>query len=388
MDHSRQSYQCARSLTNQFGVYLHVPYCRHRCSYCDFFSSAENHEFGRFAKRIAEETAQAAVWWQELAHSRVVDTVFFGGGTPSLLSVPWRAAILDALSRNLTWGEGVEVTLETNPETVDTAFVDSLLESGVNRLSLGVQSFSQEFLDRLDRRCRPESVFEATRLIRASGWKNWSLDLIMGIPGQSAEDLKEDLETALALEPTHMSVYTLTLKPGHILYKDLPDEDLSADLFELARDTLAANGFRQYEISNFAKPGFECRHNLLYWSGSDFLGLGPSAASRYFAGGVFHHRKQVADLNRYFSQKDVREVAFESTTREQAVLEAAFLELRKDDGIDCGDFRRRFGVDLRHGSRVGDLASDGLLETVGERLWLTDRGRLLADSVAPALVGA
>lgn len=296
-----------------------------------------------------------------------------------------RNGILGTLCDSFSMESNVEITLETNPETVTREFLENL--GPVNRLSLGVQSFNPRLLDILDRQCSLESVQKALQLIRDIQFPNWSLDLIIGIPGQSQADLIQDLERAAGAEPNHISVYTLTLKPGHPLFTSLPDDDLGADTYELTVRTLEKWGYPRYEISNFARPGFECRHNLLYWDGGDFLGLGPSSASRYFDG-VFHHRKQVSDLNRYLSQKDVREVEFDTTTAEQTRLEAAFLELRKTSGVDAPLFESRYGFDPRKSVKYADFVAAGMVESTKERVRLTPKGLLLADSITADLVPA
>lgn len=326
-----------------------------------------------------------AAWWEELKNSSQVTTVFFGGGTPSLLPQTARDTLLAEIRKNFDLSPQAEITLETNPENVTPAFLDGLQASGVNRISLGVQSFQDNFLQALDRQVPTQTVRRAVRVIRAHSDWNWSLDLIMGIPGQTVSLLKEDIHQALECNPNHISIYSLTLKPGHTLYKKLPDEDISADLYECAFELLTKNGFQQYEISNYSRPGFECRHNLLYWSGDDFVGVGPSASSRYFDG-VFHHRKQVADLHRYFSQKDVKEVPFESTTAYQTRLEAVFLELRKETGVGMTEFQRRYGVDLKRSQKFDNFLRGEFIEVQGDRIFLTPRGRLVADGVTSELI--
>lgn len=366
------------------GIYIHVPYCTHRCSYCDFYSSTSGYQ-SNYQDSVQREIEQMASWWEELVGHNGAQTVFWGGGTPSLLPVAVRSAIMTKLSQCFQVDPTAEVTIETNPENVSKEFLDDLQCSGVNRISLGVQSFDDEYLRLLDRKVPKQRVLEAVREVQSHRDWNWSLDLIMGIPGQTVSRLRQDLLTAIRLSPKHLSVYSLTLKPAHVLYDSLPEEELSAELYECTTETLEEAGYQSYEISNFAQPGYECRHNLLYWDGSDFVGLGPSAASRYF-NGVFHHRKQVSDLERYFRQLDPREIPFEGTSRYQSVLEAMFLELRKDIGIDLAAFEARYGVRPTKSPRFSELFAGGFLTLHDQRLQLTSKGRLIADTVTAELV--
>lgn len=363
-------------------MYLHTPFCIHKCSYCDFYSFADSApRFDVLADAVRHEILGVSGTFPKAV------SVFFGGGTPSLLPLPALARIYAALRERLPWEDGAEITLEANPETVTVEWAKGLLATTpVNRVSLGAQSFSPENLAKLERLGSPESIRTAVGRLKEAGIPRFSLDLIFGIPGQGQEGMLRDIEEAVKLGPEHVSFYNLTLKPGHKLYGQLPDDDESAELFEIGCAKLAQEGYAQYEISNFARPGCESRHNLLYWSGGDFLGFGPSASSRLFRDGVFHHRKQVADLNRYLVCHDFDAVPFEPTTAAQTILEASFLELRKNAGVSVSEFAARYGYALDRASRFDAFVVGGLVEREGDRLRLTARGRLLADSVTRDLV--
>jgi len=374
-------------MTNSFGIYAHIPYCYHRCSYCDFFSSTqfENKDFDRLFQALQSEWSSAKNFLEHTQRKATsLRSVFLGGGTPSLAPP---SAISSLLGEMLPAFEGApEVTLEANPETVTLEKVKAWKSGGVNRVSMGAQSFQPSLLKALERVATPESIGRAVGYLHDGGISEFSLDLIFGIPGQSLELMRDDLEKAVALEPGHISFYSLTLKPGHALYSQLPSDDESAELFEAGIEFLRSRGYPQYEISNFAKPGKESRHNLLYWDGGDFLGIGPSAASRFFWDGRFHHRKQVSDLKRYFENLVFPAPGFEITTARQTVLEAVFLELRKNEGVSISHFRDRYGYDLRSASKLTHFLKHDLIRLSDDLLQLTDQGRLLADSVTSELL--
>jgi oxygen-independent coproporphyrinogen-3 oxidase len=377
-------------LTNSFGIYVHIPFCVHKCSYCDFYSFTkyEVGDFAQFTHVLCREAEQAKSflesWGVEL---QPVKSLFFGGGTPSLLPVDMLARIIQTLQTRFEFLPEAEITIEANPETVSESFLEQLkMKTPVNRVSLGAQSFSEQNLKSLERLGSRESIYQAASLLKKFGYKNFNLDLIFAIPGQSEAQMLQDISEVASLEPTHVSSYNLTLKPGHPLYSKLPKDDFVAELYEKVVSRMTSLGFGQYEISNFAKPGASCEHNLLYWSGGDFLGLGPSAASRFFKDGIFHHRKAFSDFNKYLDQLNFEQVAFESSSRTQTHLEATFLELRKNDGIDLEVFSRKYGYDPSLAKQFSLFVKEGLIAKEGKKLFLTPKGRLLADLVTERLV--
>jgi len=375
-------------LPNTFGIYLHSPFCIHRCGYCDFYSvtGGTRGELVDLTEALIREARAAREWlacWEPLPPAR---SVFWGGGTPSLIPVPSIARVLEAVAEIFPLEEDAEVTLEANPETVEPRFLEGLAATKVNRVSLGAQSFRPEHLVILERNAGPDTIARAALALRRHGFENFSLDLIFGIPGQTVEQMIEDIDRAVDLGPRHVSFYCLTLKPAHPLYARLPGPDLSAEMYERGIDRLKDHGLALYEISNFSVPGRESRHNLLYWDGGDFLGLGPSAASRFFRDGVFHHRKQFSDYHRYFERPAFPEPGFTASTRGQSVLEAVFLEMRKADGVSMTDFERRYGYALERAAKYPLFLAQRLIHREGDRLRLTERGRMLADSVTEELV--
>lgn len=378
------------TLTNRFGIYLHVPFCVHKCSYCDFYSFTRYTpaDFTPFVEALVRETKSAAAWLQ--AHrplKTAVTSIFLGGGTPSLLPPPQLQTLFDTLAEQFEWSSQIEITLEANPETITEDLVQKWRElTPINRVSMGAQSFQSRYLKTLERLGSAERIREASEVLRASGFTNFNLDLIIGIPEQSVEEIRSDIQQAVALGPTHISNYNLTLKPGHPLFHQLPNSDISADLYEAAREALSQNGFDQYEISNYARPGFECAHNQLYWSGGDYLGLGPSAASRFFWDGVFHHRKQITEQSQYLQQESFEVRPFEGTTLSETQLEALFLELRRNEGIQLESFQEKYRIDLMRSPRLALLEKNGFLEVKKPTLRLTAKGRLLADTIVCELI--
>jgi len=361
----------------------------HRCSYCDFFSLTGFNDdlFAALTDRICREITESADYLKEKQITfAALRSIFLGGGTPSLLPGARLRAIFEVLSRHYAFEKNVEITLEANPETVNDTFCEDLRTlTPVNRISLGVQSFDLENLKKLERLANPLHVYSAIKRLTANGFTNFNMDLIFGIPGQGRKGLLEDLKKTVDHGPKHISFYNLTLKPGHPLFKKLPSDDECAELYECGIDFLNGAGFLQYEISNFSIPGFESRHNLLYWDGGDFLGIGPSAASRFFWNGRFFHRKQYSDLDKYFTCPTFPAPGLEETTWNQTVLEATFLELRKNSGLHEQDFYRRYGYEFTQAPKFESFLKEGLIERKDSHLILTPRGRLLADMVTREL---
>ena len=269
-----------------FGIYLHIPFCIRRCKYCDFITYAGKDELmpGYFTALMAELHHQASTL-QDLPPQ--VDTIFFGGGTPSLMKGEWIEALIDSVRKEYALEKDAEISLEANPGTLSPSFPARLLEAGVNRLSIGVQSFFDRDLALLGRIHSPSQAVDAIHSARRAGFSNISLDLMFGIPGQSLADWQVNLHQAIALQPNHLSLYSLILEPGTQLFEDVQNgklqpvsEDLSADMYELALDKLVEEGFSHYEISNWSRgEAFEARHNKIYWKNQPYLGVGAGAHS-------------------------------------------------------------------------------------------------------------
>jgi len=366
-------------------LYVHVPFCASRCGYCDFntYTAAE---LGA-APGASQEAYLAAVRAEldlardVLGEPSAVQSVFFGGGTPTMLAAPALSGLLDAVRARFPLAPGAEVTTEANPESVDRAYLDTLVAAGFTRLSLGMQSSRPGVLAVLDRRHTPGRVGEVVAQARAAGFGSVSVDLIYGSPTETIGDWTASLDTALGYDPDHVSAYSLIVEPGTRLGARIgrgelpaPDEDFHADCYLLAEERLAAAGYRAYEVSNWARPGQESRHNLAYWLGHDWWGFGPGAHSH--ANGVRwwnvrHPRTYSARLAAGESPAEAREVL---TTDERRV-ERVLLELRLSAGLPLDV------LTAAEQARVPALVAGGLAVVEDGRARLTTAGRLLADAV-------
>lgn len=378
--------------STDFGVYLHVPFCRVRCGYCDFNTYTASELRGArqddFADTLAAEVRLAADVMDAASARRAASTVFFGGGTPTLLPAGDLARMLDAVRETFGIAEGAEITVEANPDTVDDRVVETLAAAGVTRLSIGMQSARPHVLAALDRTHDPRNVATAVAAARGAGL-DVSVDLIYGAPGESLEDWRASLETATALEPDHISAYALIVEDGTKLARqirsgavEMPDDDLQADMYELADDLLAAAGYDWYEVSNFSR-GVEhrSRHNLAYWRGTDWWGFGPGAHS-HVAGLRWWNVKHPAAYAQRLAASESPAAARERPDETARRLESVLLRSRIREGLAVSEI-------LGEGRKaVASLIADGLIEgtdAVRGRIVLTRRGRLLADAVVRAL---
>ncbi|WDG19445.1 radical SAM family heme chaperone HemW [Microbacterium sp. Clip185] len=376
--------------TTDFGVYIHVPYCRVRCGYCDFntYTADElrGHRRDDYPDDLSREIALAT---RVLAsHPRPAQTVFFGGGTPTLLSSAALGGMLHAVREGFGIAEGAEITVEANPDSVTHASLAELAEAGVTRVSIGMQSTVPHVLAALDRTHDPANVAAAVAGARAAGL-DVSVDLIYGAPGESLSDWRASVEAALALEPDHLSAYALIIEDGTKLARRIragevpaPDDDLQAEMYELVDDAMADAGFDWYEVSNWARGAeHRSRHNLAYWRGTDWWGFGPGAHS-HIAGVRWWNVKHPAAYAQRLSLGASPAAAREVPDQEARTLERILLESRIREGlpIEVVPSDRR--------SAVAGLIADGLVEGASAlrgRIVLTRRGRLLADAVVREL---
>lgn len=364
-------------------VYVHIPFCPSKCGYCDFNSYA-------MEGPIVERTVEALV--REVHGSpwrgRPAKTIFFGGGTPTFLSAAQLGRILAAVREVHPPVEGAEISSEANPGTVDAAKFDALRAMGFDRLSLGAQSFSSTDLVRLGRIHEATEIGRAVGAARRAGFRNLNLDLMFALPGQSLAAWKRNLELALALEPEHLSLYCLTIEPETRFYRlhlrgllDLPDEEAQVRMYDLARDTAEAAGLRHYETSNFARPGFECRHNLAYWRGEEYLAYGPGAVGCYALPDgrrerytvIKHPVRYVEAIERGLWPWFAREVLDEATLRRERVM----LGIRLAEGVAWEDVAP---------GALPDLLDRGWITVSDGRVRLTREGRLFENEVAAALI--
>ncbi|MEH3129453.1 MAG: radical SAM family heme chaperone HemW [Mycolicibacterium neoaurum] len=364
-----------------FGIYVHVPFCATRCGYCDFntYTPAElgdaTPDGWLAALRIELDRAARRVG------ARPVDTVFVGGGTPTLLGGDGLAAVLAAVRTNFTLAPGAEVTTEANPESSSPALFARLREAGYTRVSLGMQSAATHVLKVLDRVHSAGRAPAAAREARAEGFEHVNLDLIYGTPGESDDDLKMSVETALDAGIDHLSAYALIVEDGTALARrvrrgelPMPDDDVLADRYELLDAALSAAGLHWYEVSNWSTPGGECRHNLGYWDGGHWWGAGPGAHG--FLGSTrwwnVKHPKAYAQALGEGRMPVADSEELDDTARH---IEDVMLRLRLRSGVP------RSLLDDAESARAAVAVADGLLNDTGDRLVLTDRGRLLADAV-------
>jgi oxygen-independent coproporphyrinogen-3 oxidase len=363
-------------VTGEIVLYIHIPFCRRKCRYCSFTS---------FAGREAEIPAYVSALKKEIdkcAGGESVGSIYFGGGTPSLLTAGQAGEILATVRFCFSVSPAAEISIEANPGTIDEACLKAVRMLGVNRLSLGVQSLNDDELKLLGRIHSAAQAQEAFCLARQSGFDNVNLDLIYGLPGQSLEDWRNTLEKALALAPEHLSLYALSLEPGTPLWqaiedKSLPaiDPDLAADQYELAEDLLEASGYHHYEISNWARPGRECRHNLAYWLNRPYLGFGVAAHSSR-DGRRYANTASLDDYLAALSHGALPEKALdEAISPGLRLAETVILGLRLDSGIPAAD------ISDRHRQTVGEMTDLGLMEYSDGNIRLTRRGRLLSNEV-------
>ncbi|MET0297670.1 MAG: radical SAM family heme chaperone HemW [Microbacterium sp.] len=376
----------------RFGVYLHVPFCRVRCGYCDFNTYTSTELRGarqdEYADPLLRAVARAPGGRAAAGPLRPASTVFFGGGTPTLLPPGDLARMLAGVRGAFGLEDAAEVTVEANPDTVTEAVVAELAASGVNRLSIGMQSAVPRVLAALDRTHDPANVATAVRAARDAGLAV-SLDLIYGAPGESLDDWRTSLETVIALEPDHVSAYALIIEDGTKLARQIrrgevpaPDDDLQADMYELADGLLAGAGFDWYEVSNWSRGAAQrSRHNLSYWTGADWWGFGPGAHS-HVAGTRFWNVKHPAAYAQRLASGESPAAGRERPDAAARTLENVLLRTRLRDGMPVADLSAE-------GRRaVAALIADGLVDgptALHGTIVLTRRGRLLADAVVRAL---
>ena len=356
-------------MSPDFGVYIHVPFCAHRCDYCAFATWTDRHH-------LMEDYAAACRREVGGADLPPATSVFFGGGTPSLLPGPLLVSILAAIERR----PGAEVTVECNPETVTFELLVAYRGAGINRLSFGVQSMAPHVLAALGRRHAPNMVAQAVGWARELGFDSINLDLIFGGAGETVDDWNESLQGVLALGPDHVSAYALTVEPGTPLALDRtrwPDDDDQADKYLLADDILEAAGRHWYEVSNWSRPGHECRHNQLYWSQGDYRGIG-CAAHSHRAGRRWWNVRTPERYIDLIGAGRSPEGGDEMLDAGQRQMEALQLALRTRDGVPTSALPAA-------ASSEGQIL-DGLLWPAGDRTVLTRRGRLLANEVAARLI--
>ena len=367
-----------------YGLYVHVPFCNNKCKYCDFlsFQGMDNGLKLRYAKALAKEIT---VLREQFSYQP--DTIYIGGGTPTALETQALEIILQSLMPLASYAK--EYTIEANPETINETVAELCVKYGINRVSLGAQSADDGLLKSLGRNHTFTQTKAAVNLLRAKGIENINLDLMYALPGQTLQQWEETLEQVLALQTEHISMYQLKIEEGTAFYHQMQqgnlaeiDQDLAADMYLLGQKMLNAAGFIQYELSNYAKDGFESKHNLLYWRSMEYLAAGLGAT------GLYQGRRRVNENNlaKYLSLAEAGKLSLKEETilsKNDQMSEMVFMGLRLKEGVSLQRFYERFSVKLTdvYGAAVEKCCALGLLEDKEARIVLTDKGKMLGDYV-------
>jgi oxygen-independent coproporphyrinogen III oxidase len=366
------------------GIYLHIPFCDTKCIYCDFYSITNHTRKAEFIESLKKEIISRS----ELLHDRKFDTIFFGGGTPSLLSKAEFSEIFDTLYKHYNISNNTETTIECNPGTLDIHKLAELKELPINRLSFGVQSFIDEELKYLTRIHSAEQAAASVKSAQDSGFTNINIDLIFALPNQSMDNWKYNLNKAMELNTQHISAYSLIFEEGTALYNmreagkaKQADIELEQQMYEYTMESLSAGGYSQYEISNYAKPGHECRHNLKYWTLEEYIAFGPSASSY-----IGNQRwTNVKNIGKYIELVDSGKDAYdfiETIDKNTSVTEHIFLGLRSK-GISYSRFERLYNINFRekYSSPIEMLLKNGYAVSTDENLSLTRKGYAVCDEI-------
>ena len=367
-------------------AYVHIPFCTQICYYCDFSKVfIKNQPVDAYLEHLIQETRS-----YEIGKLR---TLYIGGGTPTALSAQQLAYLLTELPKVMDLSEVEEFTIEANPGDLDPDKIAVLKDSQVNRVSLGVQTFDNKMLKKIGRSHQEQDIYDNIRHLKQAGFDNISIDLIYALPGQTMDQVKENVAKAIDLDIPHMSLYSLILE-NHTVFMNrmrrgklpLPKEELEAEMFEYIIEELEKGGFEHYEISNFSKPGFESRHNLVYWDNAEYYGLGAGASGyvdgiRYKNHGPIRHYLEAIEAGK-------ARITEEHLTLEEKMEEELFLGLRKKTGVSKARFEEKFGVsfDQRYGQVVASLTEQGLLVPDDKQVRMTKRGLFLGDTVAEKFI--
>jgi len=367
-------------------AYVHIPFCTQICYYCDFSKVfIKNQPVDSYLKHLLEEFRSYDI--QKLR------TLYIGGGTPTALSAPQLEVLLDGLTKNLDLSALEELTIEANPGDLDADKIAVLKQSPVNRVSLGVQTFDNKMLKKIGRSHLEKDIYENIDRLKLAGFDNISIDLIYALPGQTMAQVKDNVAKAISLDIPHMSLYSLILE-NHTVFMNrmrrgklpLPKEELEAEMFEYIIAELERAGFEHYEISNLPKPGFESRHNLMYWDNAEYYGIG-AGASGYVDGIRYKNHGPIRHYLNAVETGDAR-ITEEHLTQKEQMEEEMFLGLRKKSGVSMARFEEKFGrsFDGLYGEIIRDLVQQGLMQIDGDRVRMTKRGLFLGDTVAERFI--
>lgn len=380
-------------MKKQLELYIHIPFCVRKCEYCDFLSGpASAAERSRYVQSLIEEIYEMG---QEYTKAYEVSTIFIGGGTPSILEETQIKSIGEAIKNSFTIVEDAEVTMEINPGTVNLSKLRSIKEAGINRLSIGLQSTDDTELKMLGRIHTFDTFLETYKMAREVGFGNINVDLISAIPGQTLESWEKTLHTVASLNPEHISAYSLIIEEGTSFYEkytedgkkkqkdvvELPDEDTERQIYQITETLLQKYGYHRYEISNYAKNGFECRHNLGYWERKDYLGIGLGAASL-----IGRERfSNTRDYKSYIKRKKISEIQIDrqNLTLEEEIEEFMFLGLRKTRGISVSEFEINFQKSIWevYGKQLKKFEEEKLLVIEKDQIYLTELGLDVCNAI-------
>ncbi len=367
------------------GIYIHFPFCIKKCCYCDFFSITDMKNTEKFNNSLIREIR---LYSEKLDSKPLVSSLFFGGGTPSLMKPEELELILNELKKHFQFSDDIEFTLECNPGTIEKSKLEGYKQLGVNRLSIGIQSLIPKELEFLERIHSPEEALKAIETGREAGFDNISTDIIFSIPGQKVKDIRYSLENLLKYKPNHISAYNLTFEKGTPLYNSMQsgkvrrnDDEVDAEIFEYVSDTLTDAGYEQYEVSNFAFDGKKCRHNLNYWNGGTYFAFGTSAHG-YVNGIRYWNHK---NLKKYFDlvEKDLLPIEGSEVLTKRQILEEKIMLGLRCEGLNMEEIKKEFQIDLIAVNQelINHLANEKLIENGNQHIRLTRKGYLLSDEV-------
>lgn len=366
------------------GLYVHIPFCVKKCAYCDFNSyPLECFDADNYVSALIEEIDNL----KKYAKDYYLDTIFFGGGTPSLLNDEQIKRICEKIKFSFYIDDNVEWSMECNPGTVSLKSLKNYRKLGINRISMGVQSLKDKELKTLGRIHKVKEFMEAYTAIRVAGFENFNFDLIFSLPDQTLKDFTDTLEKMMLYSPPHLSLYSLQLEEGTKLYNEqekyqFPTDEENRLMYEKAKEILGKNGYVQYEISNFAKEGFESKHNLKYWSGDEYLGIGAGASS-YFLETRYDNPETVDEYINFAHEHKLLFSENNKLSKEEQMSEFMFMGLRKTKGINNTEFKNKFGVSFFeiYKDVIEKHLKSGLLIKEGERIFLSSKGLDLANTV-------
>ncbi|CAM3930898.1 radical SAM family heme chaperone HemW [Mesobacillus thioparans] len=372
-------------------AYIHIPFCHHICHYCDFNKVfMKGQPVDEYLDALAKEMELTVKDDQD-----VLDTIFVGGGTPTALDERQLEKLVQSIQEKLNFNQNTEYTFEANPGDLSKEKLTILKSAGVNRLSFGVQTFNDELLEKIGRSHRAKDVYESIENAKAAGFENISIDLIYSLPGQTKEDFIQSIQIALSLGLVHYSGYSLIIEPKTVFYNlmqkgklPIPGEDAEAEMYEILMDQMEKHGLHQYEISNFAVPGYESRHNLTYWDNEEYYGFG--AGAHGYVNGM--RQSNYGPLKKYMEPINRGELPImdeHKVTLEERMEEEMFLGLRKSKGVSIRHFEEKFGRDPMRIFRgqIEDWTAKGLLKTADDRIFLTRQGRMLGNEVFQSFIG-